>query len=429
MRTLVLALTASTFALPARGGVLVVASDGSGQFTDLQPAVDAAQPGDVLLVKTGSYSAFSVTRSLAVVADTGDGIHVSGTARVSQIAAGSHVLLHRLRLHGAPGATPDDGPGLVVRDAPGSVRVQGCLLEGHAGLAGADVWLPSAVGFVDARLDGGVAPTQSGHGLRVLGGSVALYGSEVRGAAGLDGANGVNPPACRGGNGGHGVLETGSAFAFAGASLIDGGNGGAGGDGCPPGGSFGNCCYGGNAGSGVRLEIGAQVLWRLESAIEASPGGAGGSGQCGCGLVVNCDCDAGANAPALSTTTGDVVVALAGACPTLEVGVNPVREGGTVAIRVHTEPGNRVGLVVSTEPAFAPQAGRGVRLVEVAPLHPALRLGTAGASGLVEDTWTIPDLGTGVQARIVHLQAQVVRPDGSRAWSNAVELVMLDQAF
>ena len=428
MRSLAFLLAASSLCVPARAGVIVVASGGGGQFTDLQPALDAAQPGDVVLVKTGTYSAFHATRDVAVVADTGAGVHVSGTGRVSQIGLGSHVLLHRLRLYGAPGPTPDDGPGLVVRDAPGGVRVQGCLLQGASGLTGAHLVQPSVVALVDTAAAGGVA-FQSGHGLRLEGGSIALYGSEVRGAAGLQGPNFTNPPGCLGGHGGHGVLTTGAAFAFAGASLVDGGDGGAGGNGCSPGTPFGVCCYGGNAGNGARLDAGSQLLWRLETSTLASPGGLGGTGQCGCGLSANCTCDDGAPAAALATTTGDLVVDLPGVCPTLEVNTNPIRETATLALRVHTEPGNRVYLAIADEAAFLPQAGRGVRLLQPERPHPYLILGTAGASGLVEDGWTIPDLGAGVQAKVAHLQVLVVRTDGSSAWSNALELVVLDQAY
>jgi hypothetical protein len=415
--------------LPARAGVIVVASDGSGAFTDIQPALDAAQPGDVLLVGTGTYTAFHATRDVAIAADVGAGVHVAGCAIVGPLGNGAHVLLHRLRLFGAPGPSVGDGPGLHVPGARGSVRVQSCFLQGSAGWPGANVASPSLVGIVGSSVVGGFAANSSGSGLRLSGGAVALYGSEFFGADGAAGPDGPLPPTCLGGDAGHGLHAMSDAFVFAGGSLFDGGSGGPGGDGCLAYGSKGSSCHGGDGGNGIRLDAGTQTLWRLDSLTAFSPGGSGGHGQCGCGLVSNCNGDTGSNGIATYTTSGDVVVNLPGLSPALDLGTNPVREGGSLTIRVRAEPDSRVGLLVASQAAFAPQAGLGVRLVASSAPHLALRFGTTDPGGLAEDVWTIPELGPGVEARIVHVQAFVIRPHGSAAWSNAVELVMLDQAF
>ena len=41
---------------PANARIIVVAQDGSGQYTDLKPALDAALPGDTIQIKNGSYT-------------------------------------------------------------------------------------------------------------------------------------------------------------------------------------------------------------------------------------------------------------------------------------------------------------------------------------------------------------------------------------
>ena len=47
---------------PSAGGsaVCTVDDDGGADFTDIQPAVDVAVPGDVILVEPGSYGAFDL---------------------------------------------------------------------------------------------------------------------------------------------------------------------------------------------------------------------------------------------------------------------------------------------------------------------------------------------------------------------------------
>ncbi|MEW6747991.1 MAG: hypothetical protein AB1486_35195, partial [Planctomycetota bacterium] len=45
----------------------IVALDGSGDFTQVQPAIDAASPGDIILVKPGTYDSFILNKALTVV--------------------------------------------------------------------------------------------------------------------------------------------------------------------------------------------------------------------------------------------------------------------------------------------------------------------------------------------------------------------------
>ncbi|MEW6741254.1 MAG: hypothetical protein AB1486_00720 [Planctomycetota bacterium] len=45
----------------------IVAEDGSGDFTEIQPAVDAASDGDLILVKDGTYEHVWVTKPLSIV--------------------------------------------------------------------------------------------------------------------------------------------------------------------------------------------------------------------------------------------------------------------------------------------------------------------------------------------------------------------------
>src|SRR5688572_7456427 len=54
----------------ARSDVVYVDASGSGQYTTIQPAVDAAVDGDVILVRSGTYPGFTIDqRRVFVIAD------------------------------------------------------------------------------------------------------------------------------------------------------------------------------------------------------------------------------------------------------------------------------------------------------------------------------------------------------------------------
>src|SRR5262245_37780596 len=128
----------------AKGGVIVVDASGAGNFTDLAPAIATAVDGDVVLVKSGTYSGFTIlNEALDVVADAGASVRIDGRITVRQIAAARTVTLSGLEVHGAPGGGALE---LVLNSGP--IRVQGCTLIGGNGVA-CDVLAPggSAVGF------------------------------------------------------------------------------------------------------------------------------------------------------------------------------------------------------------------------------------------------------------------------------------------
>src|SRR5437016_2892190 len=83
-----LLVLAGSAASARAGNVLIVDSSGSGQYTDIQSAVDAAQEGDVVLVRTGTYFTFLVSnKELAVVGDAGANVQIVGAIRVHDLAA------------------------------------------------------------------------------------------------------------------------------------------------------------------------------------------------------------------------------------------------------------------------------------------------------------------------------------------------------
>ena len=104
---LTLACTASTW---------VVDASGSGDFTDLQAAVDAAQDGDVLLVQAGTYGAFTMSKALTVLGPA------AGPRPL--VLGHSHVLgAQRFAFGGL------ELERLTVEDVPGHGEIDACTIH------------------------------------------------------------------------------------------------------------------------------------------------------------------------------------------------------------------------------------------------------------------------------------------------------------
>src|SRR5205809_924810 len=101
----------SSLASSALATTYVVSEGGGGQFTDIPPAIDAAQPGDVLLVVTGTYSPFTLGKGLTII---GYGqTPLSGGVSILGVPAGETAVIVNLK--------PSD---LSISDCMGSVLVQ-----------------------------------------------------------------------------------------------------------------------------------------------------------------------------------------------------------------------------------------------------------------------------------------------------------------
>lgn len=145
---------------------VVAPTAGQGvDFTDVQPAVDAAVNGDIVLVRPGTYTLFRISgKGLTVVADGG----------AQLVPGGSFTLL----INSGPGqptlirgfaATSDGTPLSITAGAP--VTVQDCTftqsmvsspLFGPSSASGS-----SAISFLNCRITGGVGMRGALDGLSI----------------------------------------------------------------------------------------------------------------------------------------------------------------------------------------------------------------------------------------------------------------------
>ena len=120
-------------ALAAQGAVHIVDDDGGAgvAFTEIQPAVDAAAPGDVIIVRAGSYDGFKVLgKPLEILGEGKDQVTVgldpaTLPVRIEGTPAGNGTALSGLRILGF-GTAP-----LEVRNNHGRVSLSGL----HVGAA------------------------------------------------------------------------------------------------------------------------------------------------------------------------------------------------------------------------------------------------------------------------------------------------------
>jgi hypothetical protein len=413
---------AAALARSAAAGVIVVDAAGGGSFTDIGPAVASAADGDVLLVKGGVYTGFSVTdKALDVVADSGAAVLVHGWVRIQPLAATRTVTLTGLEIQAPPAFAA-----LILTSCAGSVRIQGCTLRGGDGVPcaptvaswGADALRVSAcddVAIERSTLLGGAAEEDGifggvgGNGLDAGASRLALHDCVIRGGEGHDFLYSC-PPGYGYGYGGIGggavELEAMVAF-FAGGSTLTGGDGG---EASVPGGMFPGC--GGRA--LVSAGSPSSALRALDTLFALGTSAPGASASC-------------AQAPV--DVQGATFTIFGGSARRIN-GSRVTREGHVARIEVTGVPGDRVELTFAERGRFAPtDAQRGVHLVARRTPHPVLLAGTIPASGTLTVGWPVGELGGGVAARRLFVQASCVDAAGVTTLTGVVTLVLLDAAY
>lgn len=109
---------------------------------------------------------------------------------------------------------------------------------------------------------------------------------------------------------------------------------------------------------------------------------------------------------------------------------NVAREGQTVTLTFLGQPGDRVELISSARPGFQYlTSARGVVLVQRTRSQPVMKVGTLGASGTLTTTFSVGELGSGVESRTTWFQAAMIDGAGQTTLSSPACVVLLDAAF
>ncbi len=420
----------------ALAGVIVVDAAGGGDFTQIQPAINAALDNDTILVKPGNYSGtLYVDRPVTVIGDEGALPIVTGDCEVGLLSSGEVATLARLKVQN------DAGPGLVVALLSGSVRVVECEFIGSNGtmnpgnLPASGAAVGSGVGAVSDNVAFVGCTIRGGNGVSVLGcagngwsggafglaanGRVALYECVVEGGRG--GTGGVS-----GGGGGPAIFsfsyDDTPSFLFAARSNLHGGVGGdteCAGSGCPGNGASGFHATSTFLGNPPQPE---PIGWVFDLMVG---GGAPGQAVNGPG---SSECNPANPGPQYSGVLPfEFSVASIGfSIPAI------AREGDFVTATFTGPPGARVYVNDRLTTTFEAVASwRGVLLAPFAPDGAPTReikWGVIPASGELKRTYHVPQLPPGVEAQTRFLQAYRIGANGITLGTFRT-LTILDSAF
>ncbi len=235
LSALVLATLACCFFIhpAARAGVLLVDPADPNGFAQIQPAVDAALSGDIILVRpladaSARYEPFTLGgKTLAIVGDKKLGVVRCANLVIGAVPAGDVVIVRALELQ-----APEGLPAISVAAGDGAVRLEDLAATGGSSMAlGPQPAL--TVGWSDSvvatycTLNGGAALP----GSAFVTGSAALdmTGSElsVRGGwlAGGKGADNLSDSSLPGGRGGAGSESQGGKLVISNVLVLGGAGG------------------------------------------------------------------------------------------------------------------------------------------------------------------------------------------------------------
>jgi hypothetical protein len=206
-------------AASAAAGTWVVDDDGGigVGFTDIQPAIDAAAPGDTILVRDGLYGSFILERGVAIVADTGHApVLVELGAEIRNVPAGETALLAGFEV-----------PRFFVHDCAGTVLLDDCTFGPHIAVTSVRLYHCTLVGMSRSTVVG-----QNGGDESLTGPSFyerraveVLNSTVVWSACSLTGGRGGTKYTSGGRPGEPAILARGSLL-FCQSSTIRGGTGG-----------------------------------------------------------------------------------------------------------------------------------------------------------------------------------------------------------
>lgn len=407
-----------------RADVLVVAPSGA-PYSDIGTAVNAAQDGDVVLVRGGSYSGVFVSnKSVTIIGEAGADIRPGGIF-ITGIAASQQVTIAGLRSASTGGSLECSGCDGPVRIVDSSFGGETFTTLNYPPLPTVYVNSCRDVAFTSCRIEGFEDAQHGGSlGMYIRESVVSLSNTVVRGGRGADGdpwfMNGVgNSP---GRNGLEGI-ECRSSTLFVAACRITGGRGGPGLNGVC-GDPVDAASPGGPGGLGIfasYLQSGELSTVRLlDSVVQGGLGGLGGANACASarnGPPGSGYASGPFGSPQIEVLTGSARSMSPIACAS---------EGGALHLSFSGLPGDRAYLGISTGSSYAyVPTLHGPLLVLDLPLR-AKFIGVLDAGGHLETQLPVTELGPGVQAIVRQAQGILVGVDGSKWLTGSSPMVRLD---
>ena len=396
MRSLawMLASIACAPALAAQSVLVVDKNQGPGwEFATIQSAVNAAQDGDIVLVRSETYYDESLTivaKGLTITSDFGGYVRLTEGVTVEGLLPGQTVVLRGLNIEPDTWWLNDDKYGLRALDCAGSIRVEGCTLiashlSGKLGGRGFDGLFAdgcTSLVVVNCTMRGGLPAISSsdglgGHGLHATDSRISAFGSTFKGIAGF---------------------STGGAHDF--------------------------------DGDGVHLESG----WFYAASCTFEGGGSSVTCHGGYGIEAE-SADLVLVSPAYASNACRPPISLTG-CTLLELlapqqfllMTSPVREGQTLLLQAAGEPNQPVLLLVSLglEDAFAAW----LQAPLLVSLSPALitPVGSTSSIGWLVQSFTVGALPPGIEGATVFCQA-AFGAGASVRLSNPMSIVLLDASL
>jgi len=229
LRSLVLSAAVASSALAS---TYIVDANGTGQFTNIPPAIAAAQDGDVIIVMPGAYSPFTLTKSLTIVG-RGNVSAIGSNLAISNIPAGNLAAVVNLRASGL--SVANCAGHVIVQDvtpaAPGAPFTLAVTSSADVRLRGLTT---GSVGPQSSRIEmtrctiegasGAPAPSNPWDGEPGLasGGGNLLHMVSTT----IVGGNGGDADSGWAGNGGTALILTANDLAIFSGGLLQGGSGG-----------------------------------------------------------------------------------------------------------------------------------------------------------------------------------------------------------
>ena len=386
LQTILFSLGVLALCSRASADVHVVEPSGLGDFQTIQAAVDIASDGDTILLRSGTHGTFTIAdKSLNIVEDFGANARIEGAVTVTNLHSSRSVLFSGVTIQGGLLGQV----GLTLQSNDGAVRFQSCELLGYDGVshqAGSVSMVVTScadVAFAASTIRGGhgdsnqtqcCASTGSGAiALVSTDSNIALYDCVVEGGEGGTTGEGAGDGAT--------ACDVTNGTLFASNCQILGGRGGDGFDFI--------FAIGGDGGDGL-VTSGTAVASLLDTTVVAGPGGLAD-------FVACCDGVAG------TAFVGNSVLIVPGTSRTLAA-PSIVRSIDDLDVTLSGEAGDVFFLNRSPRPDFVP-VPLGVWLTPFPP-HSSKPLAQLGGSGSAQITIPVGrllppvliELGGGVRA-------------------------------